>query len=45
MTTIRKMFESHPHPAGRNGDEACAEVAQACTICADACLEEADVVP
>jgi hypothetical protein len=43
------MLETHPEPAGSNGDEArrcieaCAECTQTCTVCADACLGEADV--
>ena len=47
--TLKRMLQSHPHPAAGNGDqarkciEACAECAQACTICADACLAETDV--
>jgi hypothetical protein len=42
MGRLRRMLESHPEPAGSNGDEArrcieaCAECAQACTVCADA---------
>jgi hypothetical protein len=43
------MLETHPEPAGSNGDEArrcieaCVECTQTCTVCADACLGEADV--
>jgi hypothetical protein len=49
MSRLQRMFESHPEPAGPNGDaarrciEACAECAQTCTVCADACLGEDDV--
>jgi len=46
MTSLKRMLDAHPHPAGSNGDaardciKACSECAQACTICADACLSE-----
>jgi hypothetical protein len=46
MTSLKRLLETHPHPAGSNGDAArdcilaCSECAQACTICADACLSE-----
>jgi hypothetical protein len=49
MSTLQRMLESHPHPAGSDGDEArrtiemLADCEQTCTICADACLEESDV--
>lgn len=49
MSRLQRMLDTHPDPAGPNGDEAlrcieaCAECAQTCTICADACLAEADV--
>ncbi|HSL69519.1 MAG TPA: four-helix bundle copper-binding protein [Longimicrobiales bacterium] len=49
MTRLTRMMESHPHPAGSNGEqarrciEACAECAQTCTVCADACLAERNV--
>lgn len=49
MSRLKQMLESHPEPAGPNGDaarrciEACDECAQTCTVCADACLGEADV--
>jgi hypothetical protein len=46
MSSLKRMLDTHPHPAGSNGDaardciEACSACAQACTICADACLSE-----
>lgn len=46
MKRIEQMLNSHPEPAGSNGEEAlrcieaCAVCAQACTVCADACLGE-----
>jgi hypothetical protein len=49
MSRLQQMLETHPEPAGKNGDaarrciEACAECAQTCTVCADACLAEKDV--
>lgn len=49
MTRLQHMLDSHPDPAGSNGDaarrciETCAECAQACAICADACLAETNV--
>jgi hypothetical protein len=49
MSTLEQIFATHPHPAGSNGDaaraaiEACNECAQTCTVCADACLGEANV--
>jgi hypothetical protein len=49
MTRLHRMLETHPEPAGPNGDaarrciEACAECAQTCTVCADACLGEENV--
>ena len=49
MSRLRRMLETHPEPAGSNGDEArhcieaCAECAQTCAICADACLAEPNV--
>ena len=49
MSRLQRMLETHPDPAGSNGDEArrcieaCAECTQTCTVCADACLGEADV--
>ena len=49
MGRLQRMLETHPEPAGPNGDEAlrcieaCAECAETCTVCADACLGEADV--
>lgn len=49
MSRLKHMLETHPEPAGPNGDEAlrcieaCAECAQTCTVCADACLAEGDV--
>jgi hypothetical protein len=42
-------MDTHPDPAGPNGDEAqrcieaCAECVQTCAVCADACLAEANV--
>ena len=49
MSRLQRMLETHPEPAGSNGDEArrcieaCVECTQTCTVCADACLGEADV--
>src|SRR5688572_25821542 len=49
MSRLHRMLDTHPEPAGANGDEArrcieaCAECAQTCTICADACLAEPNV--
>jgi hypothetical protein len=49
VSTLHRMFDTHPEPAGPNGAEAlrCIEAAaacaQACTVCADACLGEEDV--
>lgn len=49
MARLERMLETHPEPAGSNGDaarrciEACAECAQTCTVCADACLGEPHV--
>jgi hypothetical protein len=49
MNRLERMLDTHPEPAGSNGDqarrciEACAECAQTCTVCADACLAEDDV--
>lgn len=49
MDRLRKMLDTHPEPAGSNGEEArrcieaCAECAQTCTVCADACLGEDNV--
>ncbi|MEX2283201.1 MAG: four-helix bundle copper-binding protein [Gemmatimonadota bacterium] len=46
MSSLKRMLDTHPHPAGSNGDvardciEACSACAQACTVCADACLSE-----
>lgn len=51
MDRVRRMFESHPHPASDAGDDAfravraAAECAYTCTTCADACLEEDDPTP
>ena len=48
MSRLKKMLESHPSPAGSNGDaamaciEACFDGAEICQICADACLAEED---
>ena len=49
MSRLRRMLETHPEPAGSNGEaarrciEACAECAQTCAVCADACLGEPNV--
>ncbi|MEX1184513.1 MAG: four-helix bundle copper-binding protein [Gemmatimonadota bacterium] len=49
MNRLHSMLETHPEPAGPNGDEAlrcieaCAECAETCTVCADACLGEDEV--
>lgn len=49
MSRLQRMLETHPDPAGPNGEEArrcieaCAECAESCTICADACLAEEQV--
>jgi hypothetical protein len=49
MNRLQKMFDTHPDPAGSNGDaarrciEACSECEQTCTVCADACLGEDNV--
>lgn len=49
MSTLQRMFDTHPEPAGSNGAEAlraieaAARCAQACTVCADACLGEDNV--
>jgi hypothetical protein len=49
MSRLQRMFDTHPEPAGANGDaarrciEACAECAQTCTVCADACLGEDNI--
>lgn len=49
MSRLERMLETHPHPAGSNGEaalrciEAAAECALICTTCADACLAEDDV--
>jgi hypothetical protein len=49
MRRLQSMLETHPEPAGPNGDaarrciEACMECAETCTVCADACLGEAKV--
>ena len=49
MSRLERMMDTHPNPAGSNGDEAlrcieaCAECALVCTTCADACLGEDDV--
>lgn len=49
MDRIERMFDTHPHPAGSNGDAAhrvvlaAVECAQTCAICADACLAEDNV--
>ena len=49
MSRLQRMLETHPEPAGANGDEArrcieaCAECTQTCTVCADACLGEDNV--
>ncbi len=49
MSRLKRLLETHPHPAGSSGDaareciDACSECAQACTICADACLSEKHV--
>jgi hypothetical protein len=48
MSTIQRMFRSHPKPVATSGDvaakavEACFECVQSCTVCADACLYERD---
>ena len=48
MSRLKAMLESHPSPAGDNGDaareciEACFDCAEICSICADACLAEED---
>jgi hypothetical protein len=46
---MRRMIETHPVPPRKDLErlvaaiEACAECAQICTICADACLHEDDL--
>lgn len=49
MSRLKQMLDTHPEPAGSNGEEArrtieaTAECAQVCTVCADACLSEEDL--
>lgn len=49
MNRLHHMLETHPEPAGSNGEQAraciaaCAEATQVATICADACLSEPNV--
>lgn len=48
MSSIERMFDSHPAPTDTDGSitaacvEACFECVQTCTACADACVAEKD---